>query len=60
MWPDGKLSGASSGSRPRRIAELAGFGQAASADLRILMVEEDAQTASAPTTRSPARSSARC
>lgn len=48
MWPDGKLSGAVTGQSAGRIAELAGFGQAASADLRILMVEEDAGSGFGP------------
>ncbi len=43
MWPDGKLSGAVTGKSAGHIAELAGFGKAASAELRVLMVEEHAQ-----------------
>ncbi len=48
MWPDGKLSGAVTGQSAGRIAELAGFGKVASADLRILMVEEDAGSGFGP------------
>ncbi len=43
MWPDGKLSPAVIGQSAHRIAERAGFGDAVGADLRVLMVEEDAQ-----------------
>ncbi len=43
MWPEGKLSSAVIGQSAARIAEQAGFGAAAGADLRVLMVEEDAQ-----------------
>ncbi len=48
MWPEGKLSGAVTGKSAGRIAELAGFGQVAGADLRVLMVEEDAQDGFGP------------
>lgn len=43
MWPDGKLSSAVIGQSARRIAERAALGQAADANLRVLMVDEDAQ-----------------
>jgi sulfoacetaldehyde dehydrogenase len=43
MWPDGKLSGGVTGQSATSIAQQAGLPQATLPDLRILMVEENAQ-----------------